>query len=106
MNSFNRQADSQQQQQYINIPTIYQAGVQRNNIPAGPLGPPKPVWKYFRDLEIFREKNTSWRLCICTIDDQPYACISHWFWSNTTVQWMPSTRQVNLPKEVFIQLGK
>ena len=75
-----------------------------NSTTSGPLPPPKPVWKYFKDLEICREDNGSWRACVCSIDEKPFVCISRWYWGKSAEQWFPSSRQINLPKKVFLQM--
>jgi hypothetical protein len=99
-NTRQSQFHTQQQQQE------FQSLAHSKNNRSGPLGPPKPVWKYFLNEEIFREDSTSWRLCVCTVDDKPFVCISSWFLSKTTLEWHPTTRQLNLRKEVFEEFVK
>lgn len=109
MSTYNRQQNlvetstklQQQQQQYQNSQEL---NLFNTGALYGPLGPPQPVWKHFQDLEFYRENKISWRLGIYTIDDRPFACISHWFWSNLGAKWCPSTRQINLSKATFLQL--
>lgn len=99
-------SNNQQQQQQQTFQTQYPPPrtypTEGNFI--GPLGPPKPQWKYFQDLEFHNDSSSSWRLCVCTIDDKPFVCISHWFWSKASAQWLPSRRQINLQKDVFLHL--
>lgn len=105
----NQEQQQQQQTQFPPARTSFPCAAigpaaSSSNCLFGPLGPPKPIWKYFQDLEFYKDSSSSWRLCVCTIDDKPFVCISHWFWSKASAQWMPSRRQINLQKEVFLNL--
>lgn len=84
----------QQHQQKIKEPPIFEY----TQTQYCPLGPQKPVWKYFQNLEFYGQNKFSWRVCICTIEDRCFACVSHWCWSN-----LLAVRQFHIENSTYLR---
>lgn len=76
----------------------------RSNQLTNSLPPPSTEIITHLDLELFRVDQNSYHLTVNTVEGETYIGIATWWWNKAILTWLPTKKQVFLPKAAWFGL--
>ena len=76
------------------------------SIRSGPIELPKPPasFRVVKEFEFFQAESNTFRADITVVENTPYVAISSWWFNRQSACWLPTRKQIFLPKAAWFGL--